>query len=213
LGFKELIKMKKIVLSAAVTAVFSLVAFSFIGSQKDILETTQLSRALESSQGVASAISNTPIQLSSSKKCKTLITVGVQSLTADSAESKSNPIEAFQRWANGFMADSGSELEGIRLAKIRRSEMAELIKNNPEKAIANKIDNDIREFLPRKIRAELEQSVHGRGQFESQTISRYVKSDHIAEVAAQYQGLDPRLVGKNPSQYKLVQHNSQKNHS
>ena len=210
MGFKELIKMKKIVLSAAVTAVFSLVAFSFIGSQQDILETTQLSRALESSQGVASAISNTPIQVSSSKKCKTLNTVGVQSLTADSAESKSNPIEAFQRWANGFMADSGSELEGIRLAKIRRSEMAELIKNNPEKAIANKIDNDIREFLPRKIRAELEQSVHGRGQFESQTISRYVKSDHIAEVAAQYRGLDPRLVGKNPSQYKLVQHNSQK---
>ena len=102
--------MKKIVLSAAVTAVFSLVAFSFIGSQQDILETTQLSRALESSQGVVSAISNTPIQVSSSKKCKTLNTVGVQSLTADSAESKSNPIEAFQRWANGFMADSGSEL-------------------------------------------------------------------------------------------------------
>ena len=84
--------------------------------------------------------------------------------------------------------------------------MAELIKNNPENAIANQIDADIREVLPKKIRQELEQVVHGRGQYDSQTISRYAKSDHIAEVVAQYRGLDPRLVGDNASEYKLVQH-------
>ena len=160
--------MKKIVFSAAITAVFSLLTFSFIVSQQVSLETAHSPRALESSQGEESTVSNIPIKASSLVDWKTRTDEKDSSFVINSIESKKDPIEAFQSWSKDFMAGSGSELEGIRLAKIRRSQMAELIKNNPENAIANQIDADIREVLPKKIRQELEQVVHGRGQYDSQ---------------------------------------------
>ena len=39
-----------------------------------------------------------------------------------------DPIGAFKRWADEFMAGTEDELEGLRLAKARRDEMARLIR-------------------------------------------------------------------------------------
>ncbi|MAT10224.1 MAG: hypothetical protein CMM02_04365, partial [Rhodopirellula sp.] len=120
--------MKKIVFSAVLTAVFSWVAFSFIGSQQVSSEAVLSPRALESSQRETSVVSNMPIQASSSAEWKTITAKEIPSLEINNTEDKNDdPISAFKRWANDFMAGTGSELEGIRLAKIRRREMAQMI--------------------------------------------------------------------------------------
>ena len=105
----------------------------------------------------------------------------------------SEPIKSFNEWSDKYISGGGGLLEGIKLAKARRSEMRKLISENPSKAISNQISQEKRQLLPDIIKDELEQLLYGRGIFESLSISRMVKSSHLSDVAAQYHGLDAGL--------------------
>ena len=106
-----------------------------------------------------------------------------------------DPVRAFQRWAREFMEGTADLEEGLRLAKARRTKMARLIRENPRQAIANRIDDDIREALPESIRDQLEQPTHGTGRLDVRQEYRLAKGEHpVAEAAGNYPGLDPRLV-------------------
>ena len=109
--------MKKIMFSAAITAVFSWAAYNYIGSQQVSSETVLSPHALESSQELSKNVSNLPLQASSSTQWKTITAKEIPSLEINiTGDKNDDPIGAFQRWANDFMAGTGSELEGIRLA-------------------------------------------------------------------------------------------------
>ena len=57
-----------------------------------------------------------------------------------------DPIGAFNRWVQDFMSGTGGELEGLQLAKLRRLEMARLIREKPAKAIADRLAPDTLDY-------------------------------------------------------------------
>ena len=197
--------MKKIVFSAALTAVVVWVAFTLVGNRPETPATDHRASAREADQ---STILDQLVELGhapSSTEWNTVVVGGEDSrLAKREVAPVKDPIGAFKRWANDFMAGTGDELEGLRLAKARRNEMTRLIRVNPAKAIANRVDTDTREVLPESIRGELEEPLHGRGRFDALSISRLAKSSHISDVAAQYHGLNPRLA-KRDDETRLVQ--------
>ena len=78
----------------------------------------------------------------------------------------SDPIKSFNEWSDKYISGGEGLLEGIKLAKERRSEMRKLISENPSKAISNQISHEKRHLLPDIIKDELEQLLYGRGIFE-----------------------------------------------
>ena len=197
--------MKKIVFSAALTAVVGWVAFTLVGNQPETSGTDHLANSIEAAQSIIPGPVVEPGQAAAPTEWKTMVAGGEDSrLAKRELAPVKDPIGAFKRWADEFMAGTGDELEGLRLAKARRDEMARLIRENPAKAIANRVNPDTREVLPESIRGELEQPLHGRGRFDALSISRLAKSSHVSDVAAQYHGLDPRLA-KRSDEKRLVQ--------
>lgn len=78
---------------------------------------------------------------------------------------------AFRSWTERYVAaptagaKAGLLSEGVALAKQRRAMMADLIKSNPEKALALAVPASLRSQLPVGIFAELESRVSGIGDF------------------------------------------------
>ena len=190
--------------SAALTAVVGWVAFTLVGNQPETPGTDHLANSTEADQSIIPGPVVEPGQTPAPTEWKTMVAGGDTRLAKREVAPVKDLIGAFKRWADEFMAGTGDELEGLRLAKARRDEMARLIRENPAKAIANRVDPDMREILPESIRGELEQPLHGRGRFDALSISRLAKSSHVSDVAAQYHGLDPRLA-KREDEKRLVQ--------
>ncbi|MBC8003301.1 MAG: PKD domain-containing protein, partial [Opitutaceae bacterium] len=77
---------------------------------------------------------------------------------------------AFENWVRQYSNAGPAEravllAKGAELAKARRAEMAELIRNDPEQAIAQALPYALRKHLPESIRSSIEQPVSGRGDF------------------------------------------------
>ncbi|MBJ90302.1 MAG: hypothetical protein CMO98_10625, partial [Woeseia sp.] len=190
--------MKKICYSALATAVVALVGLKIAGWQDNLLP-SQKGRAdlsvgeIEESAFTASLEAT---QLGGqSRNWRTVVARKETGLTKPDKGSVADPIGAFQRWAREFMADTADLQEGHRLAKARRAEMARLIRENPRQAIANRVDDDIREALPESIRDQLEQPTHGTGRLDVRQEYRLAEGVHpVAEATGNYPGLNPRLV-------------------
>jgi hypothetical protein len=75
----------------------------------------------------------------------------------------------FENWAERYVNDSsnarapGSVEEGLSLARQRRADFVQLMKSDPEAALAHAIPNSLRQWLPLEITAELETPVSGIG--------------------------------------------------
>ena len=204
--------MKKIVFSAALTAVIGWVAFLLVNDNKAKPMVDTMASEAEANQVPKLTKAGEPSAPALQSEWKTIVADVTPRLAKREGARVKDPIGAFKRWADEFMAGTGDELEGLRLAKTRRVEMARLIRENPAEAIANRVDQDTREVLPESIRGELEQPLHGRGRFDALSISRLAKSSHLAEMAAQYHGLDPRLakgLAKREGETRLVQSHMQ----
>ena len=80
-------------------------------------------------------------------------------------------LAAFQSWSGRYEtaatpgAKAGLVSEGVALARQRRALLADLIKSNPEKALALAVPAPIRSQLPKEISDELESRVSGIGDF------------------------------------------------
>ncbi|MFD0893583.1 DUF1349 domain-containing protein [Luteolibacter ambystomatis] len=77
-------------------------------------------------------------------------------------------LEAFKDWSRGYMAASAEERkaaadEGVALAKARRPEFLKLIKTDPARALAEAVPMVVRQDLPAKVTAHLEERVRGVG--------------------------------------------------
>jgi len=92
-------------------------------------------------------------------------------LSAPAAPVAVSPIAAFNSWSEKFLAatpeqKAGSLAEGEQLAKARRDQMRELIKNNPREALAQELPYRVRKDLPASFGPLLEQRVSGRGDYD-----------------------------------------------
>ncbi|MGC4016590.1 MAG: Calx-beta domain-containing protein [Luteolibacter sp.] len=77
-------------------------------------------------------------------------------------------LEAFNAWSRGYMASSAetrkaSADEGLALAKARRPEFLKLIKSDPARALQEAVPMVVRQDLPAKVVAQLEERVRGVG--------------------------------------------------
>ncbi|MBL9187944.1 MAG: hypothetical protein JNK23_10730 [Opitutaceae bacterium] len=77
---------------------------------------------------------------------------------------------AFRGWTERFLAAPAAErtalaAEGVSLARTRRAAMLELIKADPQRALATTVPVRVRRELPEAVAAQLEQRVAGRGEF------------------------------------------------
>ncbi|HJN89165.1 MAG TPA: PKD domain-containing protein, partial [Verrucomicrobiota bacterium] len=174
--------MKRIVLSAALTAAVGWVALKLADGQ------SMPPRAEPQAKAATAAVS-VPILW------RTVNADAEPRLAKSDATPVADPIGAFQRWAAQFMDGTADVEEGIRLAKEHRAAMADLIRDNPRQAIANRVNDDTREALPEAIRAQLEQPIHGTGKLDVRQEYRLAKGEHpVGKQAARYPGLDPRLI-------------------
>jgi uncharacterized repeat protein (TIGR01451 family) len=79
-------------------------------------------------------------------------------------------IAAFDSWASQFAAAPGAVTrtqmlpDGLSLARQRRAALAELIKSNPQEALASAVPVSVRRQLPPDLAAELETRVSGIGE-------------------------------------------------
>jgi uncharacterized repeat protein (TIGR01451 family) len=87
-------------------------------------------------------------------------------------QSQSHPVLAgFNSWANEYTvatnlaARAQMQSQGLSLARERRAMLAELIKSNPQQALAAAVPASVRGQLPPDIAAELETRVSGIGDF------------------------------------------------
>ena len=128
--------MKKIVFSAALTAVIGWVAFLLVGEDHAMPSEGKLANVSEAGQAPVSGTANEPSEATLSTEWKTVVAEAKPRLAKREVAQVKDPIGAFKRWASEFMDGTGDELEGLRLAKARREEMARLIRENPAKAIA-----------------------------------------------------------------------------
>lgn len=79
-------------------------------------------------------------------------------------------LAAFRDWAERYRhaapaARRALEAEGVALAQARRPAMLELIKTDPQYALAVTVPATLRQILPAAVLAELENRVAGRGDF------------------------------------------------
>ncbi|BCU78329.1 hypothetical protein llg_30440 [Luteolibacter sp. LG18] len=77
-------------------------------------------------------------------------------------------IEAFAAWSRGYRMASADERsakvdEGLALAKARRPEFLKLIKADPERALKEAVPMVVRQDLPARLVAQLEERVRGVG--------------------------------------------------
>ena len=180
--------MKKICYSALLTAVVVLVGLK-IADRQHALSPGEI----QEPAFIASL--EAPQFGSQSRNWRTVVAGKETGKTRLDTVSVADPVGAFQGWAREFMEGTADLEEGLRLAKARRTKMARLIRENPRQAIANRIDDDIREALPKSIRDQLEQPTHGTGRLDVRQEYRLAKGEHpVAEAAGNYPGLDPRLV-------------------
>ena len=85
--------------------------------------------------------------------------------------SKFEPVAAFQVWATAYAELPANKkpaalADGVRLAAERRSVMSQLIRLDPEQALASAVPESIRRSLPAEIMAQLENRVDGVGELE-----------------------------------------------
>lgn len=98
-----------------------------------------------------------------------LLSLWQGALQAEEPIAQSDAIQAFNSWASRFQvsAASGSSSatvsEGVALAEARRTVMANLFRNYPEKALALAVSPSLKAGLPPEIAARLETHVSGIG--------------------------------------------------
>jgi hypothetical protein len=79
---------------------------------------------------------------------------------------------AFNEWVTRYQnaptaADKAAlEAEGVRLAQVRRTALAELIQHHPERALQLALPAAVRDGLPDSVTGWLEESVTGRGDYQ-----------------------------------------------
>lgn len=101
----------------------------------------------------------------------TLLQCGWHSAFAQSQEDGKAALVAFDSWAERYRTASPvagkaqMHTEGVVLAKQRRVAFAEIIKADPERALAMAVPNSVRQSLPTEIANELEAHVSGVGDF------------------------------------------------
>jgi len=76
----------------------------------------------------------------------------------------------FSDWGKRFQASALNERaamvdQGVRLAQARRSELAGLIRTDPERALASTVSAATRRLLPAAVRELLEEPIAGVGEF------------------------------------------------
>src|SRR5688572_16320495 len=86
------------------------------------------------------------------------------------ARTASDAIAVFENWARQFSAVPANERpallsKGEELARARHAEMAKLIRQNPEQAIARALPYSLRKQLPENILGLIEYPVSARGDF------------------------------------------------
>ncbi|MDP3073020.1 MAG: hypothetical protein Q8N18_22190 [Opitutaceae bacterium] len=79
-------------------------------------------------------------------------------------------LRAFRAWTERYRAAPAGERaalvgEGVALAQTRRAAMLELIKADPQRALAVTVPAVVRRELPPEVGAQLEQRVAGKGEF------------------------------------------------
>ncbi len=85
----------------------------------------------------------------------------------------SEPIFAeFETWTDRFRqapsteAKAALEAEGVRLARVRLTAMADLIQADPERALVLAVPAGVRDALPESVKALLEEAVNVRGDYQ-----------------------------------------------
>ena len=161
--------MKRIVYSAALTAMVAMVGLKLVGWQNasPLGEMEGEGLFAGNIQETAGSVPLEPTHFAGRPGDWRTVVAGEETgLAKLDADRVADPVGAFQRWAKRFMEGTAEIEEGLRLAKGRRSGMARMIRENPRQAIANQIDADTREMLPEAIRDQLEQPIHGTGRFD-----------------------------------------------
>ncbi len=87
---------------------------------------------------------------------------------ADAAQPEA--LGAFRAWTERYRAASAAERaalldEGVALARTRRAAMLDLIRTDPQRALAVTVPVSVRRDLPAEIVTELEQRAAGKGEF------------------------------------------------
>ena len=152
--------MKKICYSALLTAVVVLVGLKIADRQHALLPGEKDREGFsvgEFEEPVFTASQEATQFGGQSRNWRTVVAGKETGKISLDAVPEADPVGAFQRWAREFVEGTADLEEGLRLAKARRTKMARLIRENPRQAIANRIDDDIREALPESIRDQLEQ--------------------------------------------------------
>lgn len=77
-------------------------------------------------------------------------------------------LEAFTGWSRGYLTSSAEQRqaaveEGVALAKARRPEFLKLIQKDPARALHEAVPMVVRQDLPAKVVAQLEERVRGTG--------------------------------------------------
>ncbi len=79
---------------------------------------------------------------------------------------------AFKEWteryrqASGTEAKAGLEAEGLRIARVRLTALADLIQSNPQRALELAVPFTVRTALPVSVQALLEEQVNTRGDYQ-----------------------------------------------
>ena len=76
-------------------------------------------------------------------------------------------VDRFEKWSREFAGADGARRaalmeEGVALAHVRRAEMAQLIRTNPEQAVQRALPYELRQQLPEPVQKLIEQPVHDK---------------------------------------------------
>src|ERR1043166_1468746 len=104
--------------------------------------------------------------------------------------SGASAISGFASWAEGFMETKprGTIGDGTRLARERKSAMAELIQKDPERALAATIPYRIRKALPPEITQYLEERISGTGDLLVSIATDFVKQQSTISHSVELEG-------------------------
>ena len=129
--------MKKICYSILLTAVVAGVGLELADRQPDLFgKKDKGGLFVDDVKGAADQTASKSIQAGDqSGKWRTVIADTPLNLAKLDTAQVSDPIGAFQRWADQFMDGTANVEEGLHLAEARRAGMARLIRDNPRQAL------------------------------------------------------------------------------
>ena len=139
--------MKRIVYSAALTAMVAMVGLKLVGWQNasPLGEMEGEGLFAGNIQETAGSVPLEPTHFAGRPGDWRTVVAGEETgLAKPDADRVADPVGAFQRWAREFMDGTADLEEGLRLARARRAVTARLIRDNPRQAIANRVDDDTR---------------------------------------------------------------------